>query len=96
MPMTEDFGVFTAPHDFATQAEYGGHALNVILDVAPASPFGDALVDADATTIQFASADAPGMAEGDTVAIGNISYTVARGVVVDASGWATATLYPQS
>lgn len=60
-----------------------------------ADPFGGAAVDAADFRLSFDSARAPGLAEGRTIMVDGVDYTVTSGVQPDQSGWITVSVYPK-
>lgn len=89
----EDLALFLA--DFGVPAQAAGHDFPVLLDRTPADPF-DGASAAASHAIGFAAAAAPALAEGSAITVDALAYTVAGPVDIDASGWATARLYPSA
>lgn len=73
-----------------------GTPFGVLFDRAPADPFGTGAVDATGYSASFVAANAPGLAEGGTLVIDGVAYTVASGVQPDAGGWVTLSIYPKA
>ncbi len=71
----------------------GGAPFGVLFDAAPTDEFGGA-VDSATRTCEFEAARAPGIAEGSTLTVGGVAYTVASSTEPDESGWLRITLYP--
>lgn len=80
----------------ATATYQGGAPFGVLFDRTPADPFGNGAVDSAACTASFVAVNAPGLAEGSTLVIDGVNYTVASGVQPDAGGWVTVTVYPRA
>ena len=80
----------------ATATYQGGASFGVLFDRTPADPFGNGAVDAAAYSAGFVAANAPGLAEGSTLVIDGVAYTVASGVQPDAGGWVTLSVYPKA
>lgn len=79
----------------ATATYQGGAPFGVLFDRTPADPFGNGAVDSAGYSAAFVAANAPGLAEGGTLVIDGVNYTVASGVQPDAGGWVTVTVYPK-
>lgn len=80
----------------ATATHNSGTPFGVLFDRAPADPFGTGAVDAAGYSASFVAANAPGLAEGGTLVIDGVAYTVASGVQPDAGGWVTLSIYPKA
>lgn len=80
----------------ATAVHNGGAPFGVLFDRSPADPFGNGAVDAAAYSVSFVAANAPGLAEGGTLVIDGVAYTVASGVQPDAGGWVSLAVYPKA
>lgn len=89
-------GAVMRAHANATATHNSGAPFGVLFDRAPADPFGNGAVDSAACTASFVAANAPGLAEGSTLVIDGVVYTVASGVQPDAGGWVTLSVYPKA
>lgn len=76
-------------------ASAGAGEFPVLLDRTPADPF-DGASAAASHAIGFAAAAAPALAEGSAITVDAVAYTVAGPIDIDATGWATARLYPSA
>lgn len=72
----------------------GGVPFGVLFDSAPQERFEGAL-DTATITAEFCVANTPGLAEGVTLVVGGVAYTVHGPVQPDAGGWVRVGLAPQ-
>lgn len=79
----------------AVAVHEGGEPFGVLFDSAPTDEFGGA-VDTAARTCEFEAARAPGIAEGGTLTVNGVAYTVASSTEPDESGWVRITIYPKA
>jgi hypothetical protein len=90
--MTEDMAAFFSTADFAVPATYGTATVNGYFDNAYAETLD---VAGRVPQFVFATADAPALARGETLAIGGVTYKVAN-VELDGTGVTLARLEAQS